>query len=175
MLNMFRAAYRSSSGALTVFVASDLHTHVVTCRSPLRLDYGRSPHAYVNQRLQIQIALLMMSSMPLETCWAFNERWNNEFYYKVASCWLFLLSAFHRILVNCRLRFLDMGVNYLRFPNSFLWPTVPIRVCSRIYRVKPNSAVSRRHSLCTLDIQSIYPEPKNNLWLNNVHTHDMTG
>jgi len=30
---MFQAAYRSSSGALTVFAASDLHTHVVTGRS----------------------------------------------------------------------------------------------------------------------------------------------
>jgi hypothetical protein len=35
---------------------------------PLRLDYGRSPHAYVNQRLQIQLELLMMSGVPLETC-----------------------------------------------------------------------------------------------------------
>jgi hypothetical protein len=34
----------------------------------------------------------MMSGMPLETCWAFNEWWNNKFYYKIASCWLFLLS-----------------------------------------------------------------------------------
>jgi hypothetical protein len=33
----------------------------------------------------------MMSGMPLETCSAFNERWINTFYYKVASCWLFLL------------------------------------------------------------------------------------
>ena len=57
----------------------------------LRLDYGRSLHAYVNQRLQIQLELLMMSGMPLETCWAVNELWNNKFYYKVASCWLFLL------------------------------------------------------------------------------------
>ena len=100
-LNMFRAAYRSSSGALTVFALFGLHTYEVTGRSQvwvgigqflLRLDYGRSPHAYVNQRLQIQLELLMMSSMPLEICWAFNERWNNKFYYKVASCWLFLLS-----------------------------------------------------------------------------------
>ena len=30
---MFRAAYRSSSEALTVFVASGLHMHVVTGRS----------------------------------------------------------------------------------------------------------------------------------------------
>jgi len=59
---------------------------------PLRLGYGRSPHAYVNQRLQIQLQLLMMSGMPLETCWAVNERWNNKFCYKVASCWLFPLS-----------------------------------------------------------------------------------
>ena len=82
-LNMFRASYRSSSGALTVFAASGLYTHVVT---------GRSPHAYINPRLQIQLELLMMSGMPLETCWAFNERWNNKFYCKIASCWLFLLS-----------------------------------------------------------------------------------
>ena len=56
---MFRAAYRSSSGALTVFADSGLHTDVVT---------GRPPHAYVNQRLQIQLEFLMMSGMPLETC-----------------------------------------------------------------------------------------------------------
>jgi hypothetical protein len=145
-LNMFQAAYRSSPGALTVFAASGLHTHVVTGHSqvwvenwvgrvptqtwlwpvttcvckpeaantvrapdderyaagnmlslqwtqfPLRLDYGRSPHAYVSQRLQIQLELLVMSGIPLETCWAFNEQWNNKFCYKVASCWLFLLN-----------------------------------------------------------------------------------
>jgi hypothetical protein len=34
----------------------------------LRLVYGRSPHAYVNQRLQRQLELLMMSGVPLETC-----------------------------------------------------------------------------------------------------------
>jgi len=59
---------------------------------PLRLDYGRSPHAYVNQRLQIHLKLLMMSGMPLEIRWAVNERWNNGFCYRVASFWLFLLS-----------------------------------------------------------------------------------
>jgi hypothetical protein len=61
------------------------------------LDYGRSPHAYVNQSLQMQLELLMMRGMPLETRWTFNERWNNKFYYKVASCWLFLLTS----LLNC--------------------------------------------------------------------------
>jgi len=89
---MFRAVHRSSSGALTVFAASGLHTHVVKSEWEIRLDYGRSPHAYVNQRLQIQLELLMMSGVPLETCWAFNERWNNKFCYKAASCWLFLLN-----------------------------------------------------------------------------------
>ena len=33
-----------------------------------------------------------MSGVPLETCWAFNERWNNKFCYKGVSCWLFLLN-----------------------------------------------------------------------------------
>ena len=32
-LNMFRAVCRSSSGAVTVFAASGLHTHVVTAGS----------------------------------------------------------------------------------------------------------------------------------------------
>jgi len=93
-LSMFRAAYRSSSGALNIFAASGLHAHVVTGRSqvPHRLDYGWSPHAYVNQRLQIELELQMMSGVPLETCWAFNEQWNNKFCSKVASCWLFLLN-----------------------------------------------------------------------------------
>ena len=65
---------------------------VVKSEWALKLDYGRSPHACVNQRLQIQLELLIMRDMPLETCWAFNERWNNKFYCKVASCWLFLLN-----------------------------------------------------------------------------------
>ena len=68
------------------------HAYVVKSEWELRLDYGRSPHAYVNQRLQIQLELLMMNGMPLETCWVFNERWNNKFNYKVASCWLFIQS-----------------------------------------------------------------------------------
>jgi len=37
---MFRAVHRSSSGALTVFAASGLHTHVVTGRSQVRVGTG---------------------------------------------------------------------------------------------------------------------------------------
>jgi hypothetical protein len=32
----------------------------------------------------------MMSGIPFETCWTFNKRWNNKFYYKVTFCWLFI-------------------------------------------------------------------------------------
>jgi len=48
----------------------------------------------------------MMSGMPLETCSAFNKFWNNKFYYKVASCWLFLLIQYrnmHRGELSMRL------------------------------------------------------------------------
>jgi hypothetical protein len=37
---MFRVAYRSSSGALTVFAASGLHTHVVTGCSQVWVGTG---------------------------------------------------------------------------------------------------------------------------------------
>jgi len=33
----------------------------------------------------------MMNGMPFETCLALNKLWNNKFYYRVASCWLYLL------------------------------------------------------------------------------------
>jgi hypothetical protein len=77
------------SGALAPIIRSPLILHiqppVTVCRCvgcifqlwsattvaiafPLRLDYGRSPHAYVYQRLQRQLELLMMSGVPLETC-----------------------------------------------------------------------------------------------------------
>jgi hypothetical protein len=48
--------------------------------------------------------LLMTSGTPLETCWAFNKFWNNKFYYKVASCWLFLLIQNMSLLIclSCR-------------------------------------------------------------------------
>jgi hypothetical protein len=42
MLNVFRAAYRSSLGALTVFAASGLLTHVVTGRSQVKSGQVKS-------------------------------------------------------------------------------------------------------------------------------------
>jgi hypothetical protein len=142
-LTMFRAAHCSSSGALTVFAASGLRTHVVTGRSQgwiVRLDYGRSPHAYVNQRLQIQLELLMMSSVQLETWWAFDELWNNKFYYKFASCWLFLLS--HTTMhgsMNIKNKFnsIHYSVTNTRFCiysclRSWWWVVVPLETCRAV-------------------------------------------
>jgi len=57
----------------------------------LRLHNGPSPHGILTRGCKYSLELLMMSGMPIETCWAFNKRWNNKFYYKVASSWLFLL------------------------------------------------------------------------------------
>jgi len=56
------------------------------------LDNGRSPHVCVQTKAcKYSLKLLMMRNVPLETCWAFNKFLNNKFYYKFASCWLFLL------------------------------------------------------------------------------------
>jgi hypothetical protein len=52
-LNMFRAAYRSSSGDPNCICSL---WFIYTCgdRPLSSLDNGRSPHVYINQRLQIQ-------------------------------------------------------------------------------------------------------------------------
>jgi hypothetical protein len=56
-----------SSGTPLIIRSSKLYLQLlvyIRMWFPLRLDYGRSPHAYVNQRLQIQLELLMMSGVP---------------------------------------------------------------------------------------------------------------
>jgi hypothetical protein len=95
--NMFRAAHRSSSRALNC-ICSLCFTYPCGDRplSSLLYDNGRSPHVCVNQRLQIQFRALMMSGMPLETCWSFNKLWNNKFYYK-----LHLVGYFYWFILRC--------------------------------------------------------------------------
>jgi hypothetical protein len=99
---------------------------------PLRLDYGRSPHAYVNQRLQIQLELLMMSGVPLETCRAFNERWINKLYYKVASCWLFLLSHVIFFLLHFNIPF------SISFSRNFSLCSPQRMTKSHVHKIKNN-------------------------------------
>ena len=90
---MFRAAYRLSSGALTVFAASGLHRHVVTGRSQVRVGTQWD----VNQRLQIQLEPLMMSGI----CSAFNERWINPLNAELNPiCYLLALLAHHFLHVS---------------------------------------------------------------------------
>jgi len=52
-LIMFQAAYRSSSGALNC-ICSLWFIYACGDRPLSGLDKGRSPHVYINQRLQIQ-------------------------------------------------------------------------------------------------------------------------
>jgi hypothetical protein len=54
-------------------------------------DSCRHPQTYVKPEAAITVfELLMMSSVSLETWWEIKKHWNNEFYYMVPSCWLFL-------------------------------------------------------------------------------------
>jgi len=128
-LNMYRAAYRSSSGALNcicslwfTYTFGDrplsslsgkwfryLDCYSVKIPDPFStqtwLLFGQDIWSISHSNLtttghhmcmltrgcKYSLELLMMSGMPLETCWAFNKLWNNKFGYKVASCWIFLL------------------------------------------------------------------------------------
>jgi len=91
----------------TVFAASGLYTDMVTGRCPgwvgtvVSTQPGQRPvttcvykpeaanTVWSSWGCKYSLELLMMSGMPLETCWAFNKIWNNKFYYKVSSCWYF--------------------------------------------------------------------------------------
>jgi len=95
---------------------------------PLRLDYGRSPHAYINQRLQIQLGLLMMSDIPLETYWAFNKLRNNKFRYQAPCCWLLLLNYYDARIHEYKIS----SSSYRRFPHYYATPYICPR-CERKY------------------------------------------
>jgi len=67
---------------------------------PLRRHHGRSPRAYVNQKLQIQLRFLMMSDITLETCWTINPL-NLELN---PICYLLALLGAHHFLHVSRIR-----------------------------------------------------------------------
>jgi hypothetical protein len=58
----------------------------------------------------------MMSGMPLDTYWAFSKFWNNKFYYKVESFWLFLLihTTMHGSINIKLVQWLVFEVDHLR-------------------------------------------------------------
>jgi hypothetical protein len=97
-LNMIWAAYRSSSGAPNCICSlwfiylfgdrplSRLGGNWITSWTMASHDMGTQTRGF-----KYSSELLMMNCMPLETCSAFNTFRNNKFYYKVASCWLYLL------------------------------------------------------------------------------------
>ena len=60
---------------------------------PLRRHHGRSPQAYVNQKLQIHLRFLMMSDITLETCWTINVLWNNKI--PLLGCILLVIATSH--------------------------------------------------------------------------------
>ena len=77
----------------------------------------------------------MMSDVPLETCWAFNERWNNKFCYKVASCWLFPLNHSHLVLALFKSVPLWLVSKRFSHQNSLLCSSLHPR-----YIILPNTA-----------------------------------
>ena len=99
----------------------------------------------------------MMSGVLLETCWAFNKFWNNKFYYKVASCWLFLLihTVMHRSM-NMK--------HYIRFNSEGKCSTsvrcsMPMLTMSCLWLVRASAD-------CCVDHSILWIFDKNNiLWL----------
>jgi hypothetical protein len=66
---MFREAYRSSSGALTVFVASGLHTHVVTGRSQVLSSHSDLTTAghHINSVTRLHLVGCFYRIIPLKS------------------------------------------------------------------------------------------------------------
>jgi len=56
---MFRAVYRSLSGALTVFAASGLHTRVVTGRSQVWVGTGATMHGSMNMKFMTRLRVFI--------------------------------------------------------------------------------------------------------------------
>ena len=87
-LNMFRAAYRSSSGAPNcicnlwfIYPCGDRPLSRLGRKFPPSLHNVRSPHGYINQRLQIQFGAPDDERYAArKTFWAFNKFWYNKFY-----------------------------------------------------------------------------------------------
>ena len=89
---MFRAAHCSSSGALNYICSL---WFIYPCSDQTLTTAGH--HMGIQTRgCKYSLELRMTSSVPLETCWAFNKPWNNKFYYKATSCWYF-----YWILLRC--------------------------------------------------------------------------
>ena len=115
---MFRAAYRSPSGAPNC-ICCLWFIYPCGVRSLYRLG-GNCPLSawttadhhmgYITRGCKYSSELLLMSGMPLETCRAFNKFWNDKFYYKVVSCWLFLLIHIR----NCQFTGAQPLVNTIR-------------------------------------------------------------
>jgi len=147
---MFRAAHRSSSGALNcicslwfIYMCGDRPLSRLSGLSgPLSLDKGRSPHGYTNQRLQIQFR-----APDDERCAARNMFWNNKFYYKLHLVgyfyWFSLWPVFARLPV----------------PANSLWlPSVPPVKCRKVPEITPrlfpstsfpiHFSLSSSHSSC---------------------------
>jgi hypothetical protein len=59
--NMFWAAYHSSSGALTVFAASGLHTHVVTGHSQVWVGTGSQWYYFIDHKVIVYIPHILLT------------------------------------------------------------------------------------------------------------------
>jgi hypothetical protein len=98
----------------------------------------------------------MMSCVQLETCWVFNKFWNNKFYYKVASCWLFLLihTAMHESTnIKHNIRFNSEGKC-----NISVRCSMPMLTMSCLWVVRASAD-------CCVDHSILWIFDKNILWL----------
>jgi hypothetical protein len=92
-LNMFRAAHRSSSGALNcicslwfIYQCGDRPLSRLSGKwshFPLSLDNDRSPHGNINQRLQIQFRTPDDERSTARNMLSLQQLRNNKFYYKL--------------------------------------------------------------------------------------------
>jgi len=116
--------------------------------------------------------------MLLETCSAFNKLWNNKFYYKVVSCWLFLLiyseESWHLSSVLCHT---VLPCATLSIPHTFSSVKFCFWTSAVMFFSTSKQVLLPLHRIITLHYLLVSADHRNkcHIYLNREYVSSLTG